>query len=61
MIQLQDVRFSYDEKPILNGITHTFSPQKYHIILGPSGNGKSTLLKLIAGYLAPTRGTITKP
>lgn len=60
MIQLQDVRFSYDEKPILNGITHTFSAHKYHIILGPSGNGKSTLLKLIAGYLAPTSGTITK-
>lgn len=60
MIQLQNVRFSYDHKLILNDITHEFQSRKYHIILGPSGNGKSTLLKLIAGYLTPSSGTITK-
>ncbi len=61
MIQLNDVCFSYGSKLILKNITHTFKSEKYHMILGPSGNGKSTLLKLIAGFLTPQSGTLSKP
>ncbi len=60
MIKIKDLTFSYSTTSILKGITHNFEENKYHTILGPSGNGKSTLLKLVAGYLQPTSGTITK-
>ena len=61
MIQLDNVSFSYGSQVILKNITHTFKSGKYHMILGPSGNGKSTLLKLIAGFLKPQSGALSKP
>lgn len=47
-ISAEDVCYSVDGLPILQGITVTFEAGKHYLICGESGSGKSTLLRLIA-------------
>ncbi len=60
MIQLKIERLSYqvDQQVILTDINLTVEKGSYLTITGPSGGGKSTLLRLIADLLTPTSGTI---
>jgi ABC-type sugar transport system ATPase subunit len=59
MIIVDNVDFSYDKKNyIFKDLKVAFHPYKISVILGPNGVGKTTLLKLIAGILAPIRGEI---
>ena len=61
LIQLRQVGFQYGgpEAPhILKGLDIEFPPGKTIAIVGRSGSGKTTLVKLIAGLLEPTEGTI---
>lgn len=59
-IELRDVWFRYsDADPwVLRGITLTLVPGQSVAIVGASGCGKTTLLKLLIGILTPTRGEI---
>ena len=58
MIQFCDVTFGYDNKVIFEHLTCTF-PQPGNIaLMGPSGDGKTTLLRLICGLEKPWSGTI---
>ena len=60
-IELRNVGFKYGgpESPnILKGITLDMAPGKMVALIGRSGCGKTTLIKLIAGLLEPTEGTI---
>ncbi|MEP6777676.1 MAG: peptidase domain-containing ABC transporter, partial [Chthoniobacterales bacterium] len=60
-IELRGVSFKYGgpEAPnILNGITLDLAPGRMVALVGRSGCGKTTLIKLIAGLLEPTEGTI---
>src|SRR5262249_56031743 len=60
-IELRNVSFKYGgpESPnILNGITMQMAPGQMVALVGRSGCGKTTLIKLIAGLLEPTDGTI---
>lgn len=58
-ITLQDVGFCYDEgKDILENINLTFEKNKKYAILGESGCGKTTLIKLILGYYKQYNGCI---
>ena len=60
-IQLRGVSFKYGgpEAPnILTNITLDIVPEKIIALVGRSGSGKTTLIKLIAGLLEPTEGTI---
>ena len=43
----------------LRGVTADFSPGRLYVLLGENGAGKSTLLRIIAGLLAPSRGTVS--
>lgn len=52
-LQLQHVCKSYDGQSVLNGISAAFEGVRSLVLIGPSGGGKSTLLRLIAG-LEPT-------
>jgi zinc transport system ATP-binding protein len=57
-ISLEHVYFSYEQRSILEDITLRVASGDFLGIIGPNGGGKSTLLKLILGVLAPDRGRI---
>ena len=52
------VSLSFDEKVVLRDVSFTLLPGHTKIILGASGSGKSTILKLIVGLLKPDGGQI---
>jgi len=58
LVEIRDVNFSYDQRPILNGINMSFGKGKVIAVMGGSGCGKTTLLRLIGGALKPTRGEV---
>ncbi|WMM23755.1 ABC transporter ATP-binding protein [Tissierella sp. MB52-C2] len=57
-IEFQDVSFSYDNKEILADINLSITKGEKYLVIGPSGGGKSTLLKLLRKYFNPTEGKI---
>lgn len=60
-IHLQDVTFTYPHRkePVLKDVTMTLTAGKKIAIVGPSGHGKTTLLRLISDVLADYQGQIT--
>ena len=57
-INLNNVSFSYEEKPVLDNITFDVYDRDIITVVGPNGGGKTTLLKLILGLLKPDSGSI---
>jgi ABC-2 type transport system ATP-binding protein len=57
-IELRNVSRWYGNVVAVNDVTMTIGPGVTGL-LGPNGAGKSTLLHLIAGFLQPSRGTVT--
>ncbi len=58
-IRFCDVKFSYPNgTAVFHGLNVTIEPKRTTAFVGPSGGGKSTLLDLILGLLAPQDGTI---
>ena len=59
-IRLVDVSFTYPQKfsPVLRGVNLSFAAGRVTALVGASGSGKSTVLKLLAGLLKPTGGEI---
>jgi ATP-binding cassette subfamily F protein 3 len=61
IIAVDDVSVGYDpKKPVLNRVTLRIDTEDRIALLGSNGNGKSTLVKLLAGKLAPFSGRITR-
>jgi ATP-binding cassette subfamily F protein 3 len=61
IIALDDVAVGYEpEKPVLRRLTLRIDDDDRIALLGPNGNGKSTLVKLLSGRLAPMAGRITR-
>jgi len=58
LVEIRDVNFSYDRRPILKGINMTLPRGKVIAVMGGSGCGKTTLLRLIGGALKPTKGYV---
>lgn len=58
MIEFRDVTKSFDEEVVLRGVSFKIGPGETKIILGESGSGKSTVLKLILGLIRPDSGQI---
>lgn len=57
-IEFRDVHLSFDGKKILNGVSFTVRRGETKIILGRSGGGKSTTIRLVLGLLKPDSGQI---
>jgi phospholipid/cholesterol/gamma-HCH transport system ATP-binding protein len=58
MVELRDVRLSFEEKLVLDGVSLQVRPLERLVVMGQSGSGKSTILRLILGILQPDRGSI---
>lgn len=58
LIELTDVNFAYGRRPVLTGINMTIPRGKVVAIMGISGGGKTTTLRLIGGQLKATSGTV---
>lgn len=58
LISVRDLHFSRGDRKIFDGIDIDIYRGKVTAIMGPSGTGKTTLLKLIGGQLQPDSGTI---
>jgi len=58
MIELRDVHMQFEEKKVLDGLSLKVEPQERLVIMGQSGGGKSTILRLILGTLRPDSGSI---
>jgi len=58
IVVFDNVHLAFDEKVILRGVSFTLIKGQTKIILGASGAGKSTILKLIVGLLKPDAGII---
>ena len=61
LISLKHIHMAFCEKEIFSDLSLSFSSPGQFAILGPSGRGKTTLLRLIAGLETPLCGTITLP
>ena len=58
MIEVKNVKKSFPDKTVLNGIEATFHNGKTNLIIGQSGSGKTVLMKSIIGLLTPDSGQI---
>jgi phospholipid/cholesterol/gamma-HCH transport system ATP-binding protein len=58
MIEFRNVYKSFDDEAVLRDVSFTISRGETKIILGESGSGKSTILKLILGLIRPDSGKI---
>lgn len=57
-IQVENLQFAYQITPILTDVNFSISSGEFIGIIGPNGGGKTTLLKLILGFLKPSQGSI---
>ena len=58
MIQCQNIYKSYDTKTVLNGIDFTIPDGEIFGLLGPSGAGKTTIIKILTGQLSFDKGAV---
>ena len=60
-LKLDHITKTYGPRVVLRDLSLTLSPQECTVILGKSGCGKTTLLRLLAGLEQPDTGTISRP
>jgi len=58
LVEIDAVRFGYGRSPVLKGISMSIPRGKIVAIMGGSGCGKTTLLRLVSGQLRPTEGAV---
>ena len=58
-IEFNNIHYSYNNQPVLQGVNFTIPAGQKIGIIGPSGGGKSTILKLIPLFIEPNNGSIT--
>lgn len=57
-VQVEDLSFSFGTTPVLRGLSLLVERGSMLTIFGPNGAGKTTFLKVLAGLLRPTRGSV---
>mgnify|MGYP000154909927 CR=1 FL=1 len=55
---LKNISFSYNQQPLFQDVSLEIFEGEFIGIIGPNGGGKTTLMKLIMGFLNPTKGNI---
>jgi phospholipid/cholesterol/gamma-HCH transport system ATP-binding protein len=58
MVELRDVVMEFEDKKVLDDLSLTVEPQERLVVMGQSGSGKSTILRLILGILRPNAGEV---
>jgi len=58
VIELNNVSKAYGDRTLIRDFTYSFNPEDRVGIIGPNGVGKSTLMNIITGQLAPDTGTV---
>ncbi|MFM9961262.1 MAG: ATP-binding cassette domain-containing protein [Planctomycetaceae bacterium] len=59
MIELRDITQHYGIQPALKRVSLTIQAGELVVVVGPNGMGKSTLLAVLGGMLAPQHGCVT--
>jgi zinc transport system ATP-binding protein len=57
-LQIHNLSFKYDNNVVLENVDFTIGEGEFVGIFGPNGGGKTTLLKLILGFLQPSSGKV---
>jgi phospholipid/cholesterol/gamma-HCH transport system ATP-binding protein len=58
IVEIDDVHYSVNGRAIFSGLSLTIRRGRITAIMGPSGTGKTTLLRLITGQIQPSRGRV---
>ena len=58
VVELRDVMMRFGDKQVLDHVSLAVAPQERLVIIGQSGAGKTTILRLILGILKPNAGSI---
>ncbi|MFH2021059.1 MAG: metal ABC transporter ATP-binding protein [archaeon] len=58
LVEFKNVSFSYGAQPVLHNVNFSISKKDFFGIIGPNGGGKTTLIKLVLGFLKPNTGHI---
>jgi phospholipid/cholesterol/gamma-HCH transport system ATP-binding protein len=59
LVEIRDLQFGYGNRNILSGLNMDFPRGKVIAVMGGSGSGKTTILRLIGGQIAPQRGHVS--
>jgi len=59
VIKIENVSFSYNRHLVLEDVNLKVEEKDFVGIIGPNGGGKTTLIRLILGFLKPIRGSVT--
>ena len=59
LVDVESVGFTYDRRPVLKGISMRIPRGKIVALMGASGSGKTTMLRIIGGQLKPSEGRVT--
>ena len=58
-LHAEHIKVVADQNTIINDLSYSFLPGSFTAIMGPSGVGKSTFLRILSGYEQPSSGTVT--
>ncbi|MEY2777161.1 MAG: hypothetical protein RLY30_1259 [Pseudomonadota bacterium] len=59
LLQVERLGFAYGNRPILHNLSFTLARGEVLAVMGGSGVGKTTILRLLAGLLRPSQGRVT--
>lgn len=59
LVEIRDLHFAFGDNPILSGLQMAFPRGKVVAVMGGSGSGKTTILRLIGGQLRPQSGSVS--